>query len=121
MTTVNYTGSSLFVDNYSYQWTPLTITNADGQPVGFTGSGDRTVQITGIFGAGGTVVLEGTLDNNPLTLNWFTLKGADGSTALSFTAAGLRTILENCVLVRPRVSAGDGTTSITAVVIARLA
>jgi len=34
-------------------------------------------------------------------------------TALSFTAGGLSTILQNPKYVRPNVTAGDGTTSLT--------
>jgi hypothetical protein len=103
-----------FVDQQLVTWTPLTTTNADGAPGIFTGSGDRTVQIAGTFGAGGTVVIEGSLDNN----NWFGLKDPS-STVISFTAAGLRTVLENVPYIRPRVTAGDGTTSITAIACVR--
>lgn len=95
-------------------WTPLTLTNADGEGVRYGGSGDRTIQITGTFGAGGTVVVEGSLD----AINWFGLRDPS-STLISFTASGLKAILENVVYVRPRVTAGDGTTSITALMCVR--
>lgn len=114
MATVNYTSSDYLRENQVYTWTPLTTTNADGQGAGYSGAGDRTVQITGTFGAGGTVIVEGTLDGT----NWYQLKDPS-NTAISFTAAGLKAILENVLLVRPRVTAGDGTTSITATLLVR--
>lgn len=112
MATVNYTAPAHpLVDYEIYTWTPLTTTNADGQPAGYTGSGERTIQVTGTFGASGTIIWEGSLDNS----NWFQLKDPS-STAISFTAAGLKCVLEDPIYVRPRLSSGgDGTTSITCI------
>lgn len=89
-------------------WTPLTETNSDGAPARSIGSGDRAFQVIGTFGAGGTVILEGSLDGT----NWFGLKDPAGA-AISFTSAGLRQVLENPSWLRPRVSAGTGV-SVTA-------
>ena len=111
MATVPISTTLNAVDGSFITWTPLTTTNADGAPTGFVGSGDRTVQVTGTFGAGGTVVFEGSLDN----VNWFGLRDP-ASVAISITASGIRHILESTPFVRPRVTAGDGTTSITAMV-----
>src|SRR5258708_10216842 len=69
---------------------------------------DRTVQVTGTFGVGGSVQLEGSLDNT----NWFILRDPLGAN-LTFTAAGLKQILENPRFIRPNVTAGDGTTALT--------
>lgn len=114
MATVASTLLDALVDQKLYTWTPLTTTNADGSGAQYTGSGDRTVQVTGTFGVGGTVIVEGSLDGT----NWFGLKDP-GGTAISLTAAGLRAVLENCSFIRPRVTAGDGTTSITAILLIR--
>lgn len=76
---------------------------------------DRSIQVTGTFGAAGTVVLEGSNDGN----NWFTLNSPQG-TALSFTAAGLKQVLEGALYVRPHVTAGDGTTAIAVAMMFRL-
>jgi hypothetical protein len=118
MATVNYAVQDMMCDNYLFTWTPLTTTNADGQAAAYVGSGDRTIQVTGTFGAGGTVIVEGSLDTTFPPTNWFPLKDPS-NTAISFTAAGLRAILENVVAVRARVTAGDGTTSITATLAVR--
>lgn len=113
MATVNYTTTDALLDQQTFTWTPLTETNADGQPAAFMGSGDRTVQVSGTFG-GGTIILEGSIDGGA---NYFPLKDA-GGTAISFTAAGGRSVLENCTLVRPRVTAGTGV-SLTATLMVR--
>lgn len=76
---------------------------------------DRSVQVTGTFGSGGTVLVEGSNDGT----TWFTLNSPQG-TALSFTAAGLKQILEGVLFIRPRVSAGDGTTAIAVAMMLRL-
>ena len=113
MATINYTENAYTFGNVIYQWDSLT-TGDDGQPAGTTGSGDRTVQVQGTFGASGTVLIEGTLD----MLNWYTLRDAANS-SLSFGSAGLKTIMENVVAVKPRVSNGDGTTSIQCILSVR--
>lgn len=76
---------------------------------------DRSIMVTGTFGSGGTVVLEGSNDG----LSWFTLNSPQG-TALSFTAAGLKQVLEGALFVRPNVTAGDGTTAIKVSMMFRL-
>lgn len=91
-------------------WTPLTTANADGQRWDTQDFPDCSVQISGTFGAGGTLVIEGSNETTPTT--WNTLNDPSGS-PLSFTAAGLKQILELTRWVRPRVTAGDGTTSLT--------
>ena len=115
MTTRTPTLQDALLDTKAYTWTGL-LNGDDGAGAQYTGSGDRSVQITGTFGAGGTVVVEGTLDGT----NWFGLRDPS-STAISFTTAGLKAILENVLAVRPRVTAGDGTTTITAILLIRRA
>lgn len=92
-----------------YTWTGL-LNGDDGSPASYTGAGDRTIQVTGTFGVGGTIIFEGSLDGGA---TWFGLRDPS-STAISLTAAGGRAVLENVLLVRPRVTAGDGTTSLSA-------
>ena len=94
-------------------WTGLL--NGDvGDIFQFPDWADRCIQVAGTFGAGGTVLIEGS--NNGV--DWATLNDTNG-VALSLTAAGLRQMSEAPLLIRPRVSAGDGTTSIAATVICR--
>ena len=90
---------------------PLTQTGLDtGQPVGpdMLGYSDRSVQITGTFGVTGSVSVEGSHDG----VTYAVLTSPAG-TALTFTTAGIRQILEAVPYMRPNCTAGDGTTSLT--------
>jgi len=84
------------------------IPNGDsGSPIEMPGSSVRSVQVGGTFGAGGTVVIEGSNDGT----NYVTLTDPQGN-ALSKGAAALESVQEVTRYIRPRVTAGDGTTAI---------
>lgn len=103
ITDISQDGSVLLVT-----WTGLT-NGDDGSPVQFDEFGDRCVQSSGTFGAGGTVLWEGSIDGT----NYGTLNNAQGS-AISITAAtAVKQVVEIPRYSRPRVSAGDGTTSLS--------
>lgn len=95
------------VDNYYlYEWTGLA--NGDtGRPLRVSGLADKTIQLDGTFGTGGSMSFEGSMDNT----NWYTLNDPQGN-ALAMTAAGIESVLENPRFVRPNIKAGDGTTSL---------
>ena len=97
------------------QWTGL-LNGDDGGPAELPGYADRTVQVTGTFGAGGTIVIEGSVDG----INYVTLTDPQGN-ALSKTAAFLEAISEAVRYIRPRVTAGDGTTSLVCTILFRKA
>ena len=88
----------------------------DGAPVGGSGWADKSIQVEGTFGSGGTIVLEGSNDGT----NYRTLNDPFG-VQLSLTSAGIHAITEATKFIRPRVTAGDGTTAITATVLVRRA
>lgn len=95
-------------------WKWLTIPNGNtGTPLLINRMTDRSVQVSGTFGAGGTVVLEGSNDGT----NYYTLNDLQGN-ALSFTSARLEGISEPATYIRPSVTAGDGTTSINVYLVA---
>jgi hypothetical protein len=71
---------------------------------------DRSVQVFGAFGAGGSLTLQGSNDG----VTWATLHDPQGND-LVFAAAGIEQILEATKFVRP-VAAGDGTTDLTVIV-----
>jgi hypothetical protein len=88
-------------------WGPLA--NGDsGDGVTLAVWQDRTVQVVGTFGAAGSVTLQGSNDGGT---TWATLTDPQGA-ALTFTATGLRQILELPHMIRPAVTAGDGTTAL---------
>jgi hypothetical protein len=76
---------------------------------------DRTVHVTGTFGAGGSLSIKGSNDDGA---TWVVLTDPLGN-ALTFTAAGMKQITELPHLIRPEVTAGDGTTSINVFLHAR--
>jgi hypothetical protein len=75
---------------------------------------DRTVQIGGTFGAGGSVTLQGSNDGT----NWAALTDPQGN-AITKTVGAIETIAECPRYVRPNVTAGDGTTALVVAMWAR--
>lgn len=114
MTTVNPTvveGQNVKV----YTWTGLA--NGDsGAAIEVFDYADLTVEVGGTLGTGGTCLWEGSNGGTA----YATLHDPGGN-ALSLTAAGLRQVLEIARYQRPRVSAGDGSTSISVVAYCRRA
>jgi hypothetical protein len=88
------------------QWLALANGN-DGTPFDMTGFEPLSVQIEGTFGAAGSVSLEGSNDAS----NYEILHDLS-TNALTFTAAGLKAVGDNTNFVKPKVTAGDGTTSL---------
>jgi len=80
----------------------------DGESIGFSQYTDKSVQVTGTFGAGGSVRIEGSNDGS----NWAVLTDPQGND-LNITAAKIEMVTEATLYVRPRVTAGDGTTSLS--------
>lgn len=85
------------------QWASLTATNTDGSPYEVLDYNDHSVQMSGDFGVGGTLLWQGSNDGT----NWFSLTDAQGS-IFSKTEASLEQVVEAPRYVRPLVSAGTG-------------
>lgn len=97
------------------KWTPLTFTGLDsGAPFEFPDWADRAIQVYGTFGAGGTIVIEGSNDG----IAWATMTDQNGGN-MSYTTATLKQMTEAPLYIRPRVTAGDATTSLTVVLVSR--
>lgn len=109
-------GTGVWINNRVHKQTWAAIPNGNqGSALSNPGLNDKTVQILGTFGAGGTVVIEGSNDGGT---TWATLNDSRGEgSALSFTAANIVTILENPERIRPNVTSGDGTTAITVIIV----
>jgi len=105
--------------SYQLQWTPL-LNGDDGSGMMIPGASDKSVQVTGATGTGGSVQLEGSnLDSPAVDADWFILKDGQGND-LVFTAVSVgEMVAENTLWVRPHVTAGDGATSFTVTVLAR--
>lgn len=105
-----------FVENQQvtvFTWTGL-LNGDDGSPVDWAVWPDRSVQFIGTFGAGGSISLQGSNDGT----NWVILNDLQGS-VITKTSAGLEGIAEITRYVRPIVTAGDGTTNLTALLLVR--
>lgn len=89
-------------------WSGL-LNGDDGQPLEAIDFSDASIQVGGTFGAGGTIVLEGSNDG----VTYFTLTDAQAA-AISKSAAALEQLAEVCRYIKPHVTAGDGTTSLVA-------
>lgn len=101
-------------DGFKVVW--ATMLNTDvGLPVDrFAGFADKSIQVEGTFGAGGSVAAEGSNDGT----NYRALTDPQGTT-IAITAAGIKAITEAVMNFRPHVTAGDGTTSLTVTVFFR--
>lgn len=84
----------------------------DGAPAEFPLMSDRTVQVFGTFGAGGSVTIEGSLDG----VNFSTLTDPQGN-QLTLGSAKVESIMEVVQYIRPRVTAGDGATNLTVMIL----
>lgn len=90
-------------------WTPLA-NGDDGQAFDVQDFRDISVQVLGTFGVGGNLRWQGSNEATPT--NWATLNDPQGN-AMDITAAKIEQVLENTRWMRPVVTAGDGTTSLT--------
>lgn len=97
-------------------WAGLTkATDDDGAPADLPAWRPLGVQVTGVPGVGGHVVIEGSIDGT----NYATLTDVAGN-ALDLTAAGVKGIAEPALrYVRPRITAGDGDTLLAVSIIFR--
>lgn len=102
-------------------WGPLTTADRIGKAVMLGDFPGKCVHVTGTFGAGSpSVAIEGA--NKPGTAGNPTAPPADAdfstlndpsSTALTFTVQRIEEVLEDPTWIRPNLTGGDGTTSLT--------
>lgn len=80
---------------------------------------DKTVTVRGTFGVGGTCVLKGK-DAAGAATDYSPLNDTRGEgNSLSFTAGDTRAVLENPDHIRPEITAGDGATSLTVIIVSQ--
>lgn len=93
------------------EWSSLANLEA-GDRITVPQHSDKSVSITGTFGTGGSVTIQGSNDGT----TWVTLHDPQGND-LTFTAANAAVIAENMMHTRPNVTAGDGTTALKVMVV----
>lgn len=113
---------------YIVTWSGL-LNGDDGAPFVFPDKADKSIQVTGTFGAAGNLRFEGSnaqgyipslTGGTALIPTYATLNDPQGN-VLDVTAAKIEQVLENTNVVRPRVTAGDGTTNLVCVLVCRTA
>lgn len=113
MATITPTFSPVGEDTLVVTWATMTTGNDTGVAVGFPEYSDRSVQMKGTLGAGGNVNIEGSNDGGT---TWHVLNDPS-STAIGLSSLKTEQVMELTGLIRPKVSAGDGTTSLTVVML----
>lgn len=108
MSIVNHTvdGNPGRVDGLAVTWTGIqngSQGDAAGGPYAYF-----MASVSGTFGVGGSISLQGSVDG----VNWFNLSPPALTAAGMFAALGAA---EHPRYIRPNVTAGDGTTSLTVV------
>lgn len=95
---------------------PLMLNTDVGKPIPkrYSAFVDRTFQVEGTFGTGGSVAVQGSNadDDSGATGTYRALTDPQGTT-IAITTAGIKQVTEACANMRPAVTAGDGTTSLT--------
>lgn len=116
MATIDYTSD--YVTSFRDRvvvitWASMTFSGSDeGAPIEMPGFADRSVQVTGAFGSGGSVRIEGSNDG----VNYATLTDPQGN-ALDITAAKIEAIMELTRFVRPRITSGNGSTALNVIML----
>lgn len=86
----------------------------DGTPLEALDFPGRCFQVTGTFGTGGSVSIQGSNDGT----NWAVLSDTQGN-AMTFTATKIEQCQDLPRYVRPAVTAGDGTTALVVTALIR--
>ena len=110
MAVIGYTADNTVAGVRVITWASMAVSDT-GTPFICAMYADRTVQVHGNFSVGGNVIMEGT--NQPTGPSIYaTLNDPLGNT-VSISTAKVQQILENTFYIRPRISAGDASTSLT--------
>ncbi len=99
----------------TYLWEAIVQGSLDGSAIELPDHADRSVQVTGNFGAATVLTMQGSNDGGT---TWATLTDLTGN-AIAFTAAGLKQISEFTKEVRPLASGEDGSTDLDVFLYAR--
>ena len=101
---------------HRFTWTSL-LNGDDGEAISIPGAADMTVQVFGAFGTGGIIILEGSCEESPPS-NYFQMRD-QGDNLISFVEDNGESVGPIAAFIRPRVTAGDGSTDLTMILLAR--
>jgi len=94
-----------------YTWNGLGLGDI-GESIRGPSYADRAFQCTGVFGSGGTLVIEGSNDG----ANYFVLVDPFDN-PIQFTTGGLIQVTQIALYIRPHVLAGDVATNLVVVAV----
>ena len=101
---------------HRFVWTGL-LNGDDGSPASVPLAADMTFQVIQVAaGAGDTIILEASCEVTPGT--YFQMRDG-GDNVISFTGSDGELVAPMAAHIRPRITAGDGTTNFTAILFAR--
>ena len=119
MATVNHTLTHIDTfgdDSHVATWAALTTTNNYGSAIQMPGSADRSFQITGTLSTGGAVTLYGSNVLSPNLADdtdWSILTDPQGNN-IALDSLKVEAVTELTLWVRPKITGGDGSTSLNA-------
>lgn len=99
------------------QWTPV-LAGDDCEPIHAPGANERSIHVSGVFGAVGKITILGTNEELDETPDWQVLTDPHG-VPLEFTTGGLKNVGQITQYLKPAVSGGDGTTSLKITAVAK--
>src|SRR5262245_41323339 len=99
---------------------PGLLNGGDGTPVEVPCYGERNFGVYGTCGASCSCQPEGSNEDcrSPVYAQ-LTGPSGTGNALIALTAVGVKAVVESPLLIRPRVTAGDGTTNLTAALICK--
>lgn len=107
-------GSKQDGSTFIITWTPVT--SADScQAVSFPEYSDRSVQVLGTFNSA-SVAIHGSNDGGTT----FAALNDPTSTVIALTAAGIKAVLENTDQIKPVITGGGGSQSLTVAILFHL-
>ena len=104
MATITHTVTNHLHNLKTLKWEGLATAGDVGSPAMAAHYSDKTVSVTGTFGSGGSISMEGSNDGT----NWLPMTDPQGN-ALVFTSARLEMLQENPLYIRPKLDGGTGT------------
>jgi hypothetical protein len=110
MSTISHTVSNQLSKLKLVTWEGLAVPDEVGSAAMVAHYSDKTVSVTGTFGSGASLTIEGSNDG----VNWLSMTDPQGN-VLTFTAARLEMLQENPLYVRPKLTAGADT-SLTVII-----
>jgi len=101
------------------KWTGLTFATSDtGAPYVLAGKyADKNIHVFGTLGAGGKLQLQGSNEATPS--NWVAVEDQAGAALEVSAIPKIKQVLENTLQLRPAITAGDGTTTLTCLLVIR--